>query len=257
MKTPLFEVCIASLEDALSCVAGGAGRVELNSALEVGGLTPSAGLVREVVDALQPKGIPVVTMVRPRPGGFCYGDADLRVMRRDIEALLEAGVDGVALGVLAADGGVDAARCAELIAPVLDAGKEAVFHRAFDLTPDPFAAIDSLIDLGFKRVLTSGQAASAPAGTAMLAKLVNHAAGRIEVLPGGGVRPSNAAKLLADTGCTQLHGSLRTTHYDTSTQHQPALRFGVETLPPESQYGTTDGTMVAAVVAAMHQAMHE
>ena len=251
MKTPLFEVCIAALDDALRCVAGGAGRVELNSALEVGGLTPSAGLVREVVDALAASKTPVIAMARPRPGGFCYSNADLRVMRRDIESMLEGGVDGVALGVLTGYGQVDAARCAEQIAPVLAQGKEPVFHRAFDLTPDPFAALDTLIELGFCRVLTSGQAASAPAGTAMLAKLVEHAAGRIEILPGGGVRPSNAAQLMADTGCTQLHGSLRTTHYDTSTQHQPTLRFGVEVLPPESQYAATDATMVAAVVAAM------
>ena len=113
------------------------------------------------------------------------------------------------------------------------------------------AALDALIDLGFCRVLTSGQASSAPAGTETIAKLVRHAAGRIEVLPGGGVRPSNAAKLMADTGCTQLHGSLRTMLQDTSAQHKPDLRFGVEVLPPESQYGTTDGAKVAAVVEAM------
>lgn len=254
MSGPLLEVCVASLADALSAAEGGAGRVELNSALELGGLTPSAGLLLEVVEALSATPATVIAMVRPRPGGFCYHKSDLRVMQRDIALALKLGADGVALGVLTDQGRVDAERCAELIAPVLEQGRQVVFHRAFDLTPVPTEALDTLIDLGFHRVLTSGQASSAFAGAETIAALRAHAAGRIELLPGGGVRPDNVAQLMRHTGCAQLHGSMRTARQDRSNRHRPDLRFGVANLPPESQYGTTDQHLVARVIDAMREA---
>ncbi|MEM9415782.1 MAG: copper homeostasis protein CutC [Planctomycetota bacterium] len=251
MSLPLLEVCVASLGDALAAVEGGAGRVELNSALELGGLTPSPGLLLEVVEALRATPATVIPMIRPRPGGFCYHKSDLRVMQRDIALALKLGADGVALGVLTESGEIDRERCADLIAPVLEAGKEAVFHRAFDLTPNPMEAIEALIDLGFCRVLTSGQASSAFAGAGTIAALAKKAAGRIELLPGGGVRPNNVAQLMQFTGCHQLHGSLRGSKEDHSNRNNPELRFGVANLPPESQYSTTDQHLVARVVEAM------
>lgn len=254
MAEPLLEVCIASLGDALSAVEAGAGRVELNSALELGGLTPSAGLLREVVEALSVSPATVIAMIRPRPGGFCYGKSDLRVMKRDVAMALRLGADGVALGVLTGTGEVDAERNAELIRPVLAQGKQAVFHRAFDLTPAPMDALETLVELGFHRVLTSGQAASALEGVGTIGALVRRAAGRIEILPGGGVRPSNVAQLMSFGGSAQLHGSMRTLRQDTSTRHQPGLRFGVAEVPPESVYGVTDQQLVAQVVQAMRDA---
>ncbi len=254
MAEPLLEVCVSSLGDALSAVEAGAGRVELNSALELGGLTPSPGLLREVVEALSVSPATVIAMVRPRPGGFCYRRSDLRVMKRDVAMALRLGADGVALGVLTANGEVDAERNAELIRPVLAAGRQAVFHRAFDLTPAPMEALETLIELGFHRVLTSGQAASALEGVGTIGALTRCAAGRIEVLPGGGVRPDNVARLMSFGGCAQLHGSMRTLRQDPSTRHQPTLRFGPEQLPPESVYGVTDEQLVAHVVQAMRDA---
>lgn len=251
MSLPMLEVCVASLGDALAAVEGGAGRVELNSALELGGLTPSAGLLLEVVEALRATPATVISMIRPRPGGFCYHKSDLRVMQRDIALALKLGADGVAVGVLTDRGEVDRERCAELIAPVLEAGKQAVFHRAFDLTPVPMDAMETLIELGFCRVLTSGQAESVVAGAGTIAALARRAAGRIELLPGGGVRPDNVAQLMRFTGCTQLHGSLRGAKLDRSNRHHPDLRFSAATLPPESQYGSTDQHLVARVVEAM------
>src|SRR4051794_12099532 len=170
--TMLIEICVASVDDAVAAVAAGADRLEINSALSLGGLTPSSGLFAE---ARRRVSVPLIAMVRPRSGGFCYSDADFEVMLRDAESLLAAGADGLAFGVLTAGGEIDVDRCRKLreacgIAP-------AVFHRAFDVTPDPLAALDTLIDLGFTRVMTSGQAESASVGSALIAEIARRAAG--------------------------------------------------------------------------------
>jgi len=247
----LLELCIASLEDALAAAEGGAGRVELNSALEVGGLTPSAGLVREVVESLDATPTSVVAMIRPRPGGFCYSKSELRVMQRDIAMALRLGVDGIAMGVLTNKGEVDDAACQMLIEPVLAAGKQAVFHRAFDVTPNAQQALESLVRLGFARVLTSGQASSAWAGVEVIAALIQQAKMRIEILPGAGITADNIADLVRHCGCTQVHGSLRKQRRDDSTRHRPDLRFGAKTLGPESQFGATDPIKVGQMVEVL------
>ena len=248
---PLLELCIASLDDATAAAQVGADRVELNSAMELGGLTPSPGLTCAVVEAIGSTSTSVIAMIRPRPGGFCYSQADLRVMHRDIALALKMGVDGVALGVLTDRGEIDCDRCASLIEPVLAVGKTAVCHRAFDLTPDLLGTVDQIIDIGFHRVLTSGGAPSALKGQPMLKRLVEHTQGRIEVLPGGGIRPNNVAAILANTGCTQAHASLRKVQADPSTINNPDLRFGAAAIPPESQYGTTDAELAAQLIRAM------
>ncbi len=127
-------------------------------------------------------GIPVMAMVRPRAGGFVYSEADFAVMRRDAAILLEHGADGIVFGVLHSDGTVDATRCGKMLE--VAGGKQTVFHRAFDVVPDPTRALDQLIDLGFTRVLTSGQQKTALEGSELIARLIARAAGRIEVLPG-------------------------------------------------------------------------
>ncbi len=148
----LLEVAVASVEDALAAQAGGADRLELNSALGLGGLTSSLGTLQEVKATLA---LPVFVMIRPRPGGFAYSDADFRVMQRDSDLALQHGADGLVFGILTPEGQVDAQRCHTLVRQA--AGRVAVFHRAFDVTPDPLAALEQLIDLGFQRVMTSGQ----------------------------------------------------------------------------------------------------
>eukprot|EP00752_Nemacystus_decipiens_P015231 g13564.t1 len=186
-----LEVCVDSLTSGLIAARLGAARIEINSALELGGLTCSIGLVEAVVQQVKPLGCAVIAMVRPRPGGFAYGAEEQRVMKRDIQALIRAGVDGIALGVLKPTGGVDAEAVRQLIKPVLAAGKQAVFHRAFDLVPNPVAALQTLIKLGVTRVLTSGQAPTAIEGAALIRRLIEQADGQIEVLPGSGITPSN------------------------------------------------------------------
>src|SRR6516162_296157 len=139
----LLEVAIASAADARAACSGGADRLELNAALALGGVTPSLGMVEEIRRA---SNLPLIVMARPRPGGFCYSGDEFQVMRRDIDLILEKGADGIAFGVLLGEGFVDLRRCSALVRQI--GKKQAVFHRAFDVTPEPFQALEQLIDLG-------------------------------------------------------------------------------------------------------------
>ena len=242
----LLEIAIASVEDAVSAQTGGADRLELNAALALGGLTPSSGTLLEVKQAVT---LPVMVMVRPRGGGFCYSAADFRVMRRDIDLALAHGADGIVLGVLTEDGQVDLDRCRQLIGQVH--GRTVVFHRAFDVTPDPFLALEQLIDLGVHRVMTSGQEASAYNGVALIAELIRRAAGRIEVLPAAGINRFTVADVVARTGCTQVHASLRGRRLDRSTEARPQVSFGAAASAGEGQYDATDPAAVAELRALL------
>jgi copper homeostasis protein len=237
----LVEIVCQSVGDAETTAANGAGRIELVAALATGGLTPSPGTVAEIKARVVPS-VPVMAMVRPRPGGFVYTDAEQAVMRRDAAALVAAGADGLVFGALRDDQSVDAPFCAELV--TLCAGRQAVFHRAFDLTPDPFAALEILIELGVTRVLTSGQAASALDGAEVIRDLRERAAGRIEILPGGGVRAGNIGELARRTGCDQFHLAplLRV---EDPTARGAAVDYG--------GYDAVDGAAVAAAVHATRQ----
>jgi copper homeostasis protein len=221
MRRLLLEVAIASVTDAVTAQSGGADRVELNTALSLGGLTPSLGLVEEVRRAIS---LPLIVMARPRPAGFCYDAEDVRVMQRDIDLLLAHGADGIAFGVLTATGEIDRDRCRQIVRQVGD--RQAVFHRAFDVTPDPFVALKQLIDLGVRRIMTSGQEENAVKGASCIAELIRRSASRIEVLPAGGINPATVAEVLARTGCDQVHASLRKDSEDRSTAARPHVRFG-------------------------------
>jgi copper homeostasis protein len=200
----LLEVCVATVDDAVVAANGGADRLEVNAALELGGLTPSLGLFAEIRRCVS---LPLIAMVRPRPGGFRYSASDFDVMQRDAATLLNAGADGLAFGILTASGEVDVERNAKL--RELCGDRQAVFHRAFDEIPEPFAALEALIAIGFNRVMTSGQLASAHSGISMIRALIQRTAGRIEVLPAAGINQENVAEVIARTGCTQIHGSMR------------------------------------------------
>jgi copper homeostasis protein len=198
----LLEVAVASADDALIAAGNGAHRLELNAALELGGITPSLGVLKEVRKAV---GLPIMVMLRPRAGGFVYSGGEFRTMQQDCEVALSNGADGVAFGILQGDHEIDVDRSRQLIR---QAGRgQTVFHRAFDLTADPLGSLDQLVDLGVTRVLTSGGRATAPEGAAMIAQLVERAGDRIEILSGGGVRAENVVELLRVTGCKQVHGS--------------------------------------------------
>jgi copper homeostasis protein len=220
----LLEICIASPQDAATAADGGADRLELNAALELGGLTPSPGTLLETRRATR---LPIIAMCRPRPGGFHYSTQEFDVMRRDVDILLENGADGIAMGILCADGSIDVDRCAQLIRQVGTRATEGVaFHRAFDFTPDPFVALEQIIELGFRRVMTSGQQPAALQGAKLIAELMERSAGRIEILPAAGIRASNAAAIISATGCTQLHASLRESRPDASVTTRSAINLG-------------------------------
>ena len=238
-KQTLIEVCCASVADAVEAARGGAGRVELNSALFLGGLTPSLGTL---VEAKQCVDIPVLVMIRPRSGGFCYTDTEMAVMLRDAQLAIEHGADGLVFGVLHENGTIDRKRCAQLMQCCAE--KPAVFHRAFDVVPDPFTALDELVGLGFKRILTSGQARSVPEGLDLIKELVVRAGKRIEILPGAGIRAHNVRTIVEQTGVNQVHLSAFRTQHDSSVQHRPHIHFGGALHPPEDQYGIIDRGVV-------------
>ncbi|MGN6365938.1 copper homeostasis protein CutC [Asticcacaulis taihuensis] len=202
--TPLLEICVDTLNGLNAAITCGADRIELCAALSEGGLTPSRGFMALAAEA----GCPVRAMIRPRAGDFTYSGGELAVMRADIAAVAEAGLAGVVFGANQADGALDLTALEDLCRQAQDFGLETALHRSFDLTPDPSAALEVAIALGFDTVLTSGGAASAPEGVATLQALVAQAAGRIEILAGGGVRADSADGLLR-AGVLALHASCR------------------------------------------------
>jgi copper homeostasis protein len=204
MNAPQLEIAANSVASALAAQEGGADRVELCSALELGGLTPShatLALVRERVS------IPIYVLIRPRAGDFLYSDLEFETMRRDIQACKVLRCDGVVIGVLDAQGDVDVTRCRSLI----DAadGIDVTFHRAFDLARDSERALEDIIALGCERVLTSGARASAREGAELIRKLVAQVGERIAIMPGGGIDSDNIAALRAATGAREFHASAK------------------------------------------------
>lgn len=242
----LIEACCGSAEDALHAARGGADRVEMNTALYLGGLTPSIGSLRVLRET---SAVPVMAMLRPREGGFCYSETAFRTMLSDGEQLLATGADGLVFGCLTPEGEVDEPRVRALVA--LCGSRPAVFHRAIDVVPDWRRALEALIHCGVTRVLTSGQAKSAILGAQTIAQMVRFSQGAIEILPGAGVTPDNVLELLEITGCTQVHLSRRRELRDTSTRANPSLRFGHPQSPPEDEYKVTDAEAFARLRALL------
>lgn len=200
----ILEVCVGSVQSAVAARNGGAKRVELCSALEIGGITPSVGLMREV---RRIEGIALHVLIRPRGGDFLYDESEVACMEHDITVAKECGADGVVIGALTADGDIDHATCKRLVDAAQ--GMHVTFHRAFDMCRNPMQALEDIIALGCDKVLTSGQAATAEAGTDMLKALVERAAGRISIMPGCGVNAGNAARILHACGAHEIHSSAR------------------------------------------------
>lgn len=246
MKNYLLEVCCGSVEDVLQAEKGGADRVELNSCLFHGGLTPSIG---ELITAKQLSSLPVMTMVRPRQGGFCYTDAEYKTALADAEALLENGADGLVFGFLNADGTLDARRTKELAQ--LAGNKTKVFHRAIDVVEDWRSTLSQLIDLGIDRVLTSGQAPDAWYGADVIRQMIDFAQGAIEILPGGGVTLRNMDRLIEATGCRAIHVAKFRQYADPSTAGNPEIFYGGALYPPEDRYDVIDGDYIAQVRAKL------
>lgn len=243
MGNTVVEICCGSVDDVLEAQRAGAHRVELNSSLFLGGLTPTIGALMEA-KRLAP-GMQVMTMVRPRAGGFCYTQADYRTALVDARELLGHGADGIVFGFLRSDGTVDTERCREMMAVIGE--KESVFHRAIDVVPDWRAALDELIALGVTRVLTSGQEPSVYYGIETVRSMEQYAAGRIQIMPGAGVTAKNAQEIAERTGCGQIHIARHKVFRDASIAHNPEIFYGGALYPPEDQYSIIDGDYIRSV----------
>ena len=199
----LREACCPSLEAVLAAGRTGACRIELCERLEIGGVTPSEALLRAALAATD---LPVNVLVRPRGGDFVYDEAEVEAMLESIRLCRALGANGVVIGALTPSGAVDLPVMRRLVAAA-KGDLSVTFHRAFDETVDPSAALEDIIALGCDRLLTSGHAPDAFAGRALIGALVRQAAGRIVVMAGCGVRPGNIGQIARETGAPEFHSS--------------------------------------------------
>lgn len=206
MKRDLFEVCAGSVQDCINAQLGGADRVELNSALHLGGLTPSLAMLKLVKEKTSLK---VICMDRPRAAGFCYDDVEIETMFEDAKILLENGADGISFGFLNSDATINVTETKKMVELIHQYQKEAVFHRAFDCVDDPMHAVKQLIDCGVDRILTSGLQPTAMQGASVLEKLQSEFGDQIELLAGSGINANNIRALKEQTGLHQFHGSCK------------------------------------------------
>lgn len=243
------EVCVEGLSGAIAAASGGAQRIELCAGLIEGGTTPSAGTVALALDRAP---IDIVAMIRPRGGDFLYSDDEFETMLRDVDSIRAAGVFGIATGMLLRDGTVDVERTARIVEAAQP--MSVTFHRAFDMTRDPRESLESLVDLGVDRVLTSGQKRNVSEGLNDIRDLVERAAGRIVVMPGCGVEESNVHDVLETTGASEVHFTAFRCHESQMDYRNPAPMMGGAKVPGEYELQVTDPDRVRNVVwAANHE----
>src|ERR1700712_4432255 len=201
-----LEVCANSLTSALAAQQGGAIRVELCDNLGEGGTTPSYGQIQMARKLLK---IKLYVLIRPREGDFLYSDSEFEIIKADVQYCIEAGCDGVVIGILNADGSIDIKRNTELVKMAAARGLGVTFHRAFDMCNDMNKALEEIIGMGCERILTSGGRSTAIEGANTIAHLIENAAGRIIIMPGSGVSESTVADLVHYTKATEIHSSAR------------------------------------------------
>lgn len=210
-----LEICCGSYQDCLAAQKGGASRIELNSALFLGGLSPNAATVK--LAKANGVTIPIVSMVRVRAAGFHYNEVEVDEMFAQAKDLLDAGSDGLAFGFLTSDARIDVELTRKMVELIHSYGKEAVFHRAFDCVNDESEAIETLIDLKVDRILTSGLENTAILGKACIKELVEKYGDRIQILAGSGIKPFNVAEFVAETNVSQVHSSAKVWFKDPTT----------------------------------------
>ncbi len=246
MSTQLtIEVCVDSVESAIGAQAGGADRVELCDNLLEGGTTPSAGAIALARKHLT---IGLQVIIRPRGGDFCYSDIEFAIMQHDIVVAKQAGADGVVIGILTPEGDVDIPRTRALIE--LARPLNVTFHRAFDMTRDPFKALEELIALGVDRILTSGQEESVIEGLDLISELVRRAGDRVIIMPGGGTE-RNLKKVVAQAGIKEAHVvGLRPVESQMNYRNERVFMGGT-LRPPEYTRFTTDPAKIRAMREGM------
>lgn len=237
-----LEVVAYNLESALRAQEGGADRIELCDNPGEGGTTPSWGMLKRVCEQLT---IEVFVMIRPRGGDFFYSDEEFDVMKHDIEACKQSGADGVVFGILTAEGVMDKKRCRELIE--MARPMKVTCHRAFDMTRDPFEAMDDCIETGFDRILTSGRQPKAASGAGLIGELIKKAAGRIAIMPGSGVDENTVGQIVRKTGATEIHFSAVGSRESGMTYRNSAIAGMGSAEGTEYQLRTVDPEKVRAM----------
>lgn len=241
------EICCGSYYDALESHKGGAKRIELNSALHLGGLTPSLASLKMTK---QNTNLKVICMIRPRGGGFFYNKEDIEVMFLDAEILMKNGADGLAFGFLNEDTTLNKNLTKEMVDLIHKYNGEAVFHRAFDCVKAPDKTMEELIKIGVERVLTSGLQAKAWDGRAMLAKLQKEYGNRIEILAGSGINDTNAVELMNETGIYQVHSSCKDWLNDPTTSTE-SVSYSYASFPNENSYDVVSSSKVSVLVGSV------
>lgn len=242
---PLFEVCVESVAGAEAAFIGGAQRVELCANPLEGGTTPSAGTIRRVIEKVP---VDCVVLVRSRPGDFLYTEEEFEVIRRDVAMVREAGAFGVAVGILCNDGTVDEERMREIIE--LASRMQVTFHRAFDMTRDPYEAFDSLLNIGASRILTSGCRKNAIEGLPLIRELVTLAGDQISIMPGGGVRAANISRILEVTEAREIHFTAFSDRDSRMEYRNLEPSLGASDVHNEFEVRFTDPEKVRALVEA-------
>lgn len=223
MSSFIIEIATSDFPTTRAAVAGGADRIELCANLAEGGTTPSYGHLRKCRESFD---VEIYPIIRARGGDFLYTEEEFEMMLRDVLIAKDLRCDGIVIGFLQADGGIDIKRTSKLIEVAYPMG--VTFHRAFDRCRDPFEALEQLIAAGCERVLTSGQQPAAPDGIELIAQLNKAADARIIIMPGSGVRKENIKMLAEKTGCTEFHSSLRGKANSQMTFIHPAFAGSAE-----------------------------
>ena len=239
----LYEICVDSVAGVRAAVAAGADRVELCADLLEGGITPSRGMIRQ---ARMVAGIGLHVIIRPRGGDFLFDADEFATMRTDIETAKAEGANGVVIGMLTATGSIDEAGARELIA--LARPLSVTFHRAFDMTPAPIEALETLISLGVDRVLTSGQEATVLEGLPLIAELIARAGDRIIVMPGGGITARNVERIVATAKPKEIHFAALEPSTSVMQFRRQHVFMGGELRPPEYDRLDTSREAVRSVM---------
>jgi len=245
----IVEICCGSYYDCIQAYKGKADRVELNSALHMGGLTPS---IANLILAKKNTDLKVICMSRPRGAGFYYNKEYFEILLLDIKMMLEYGADGIAFGCLEESGNINVSQTKEVVDTIKSYGKEkeVVFHRAFDCVNNPFKSVENLIGLGVDRILTSGLEPKAEQGMELLKNLQKNYGSEIEILAGSGINTENARKIMDYTGITQIHSSCKSWLKDkTTTKNHVSYAYAND----DFSYDAVDSRIVEELVKIIHQ----
>lgn len=244
-KEYCLEICIDSVESAVTAHRGGANRVELCSALNEGGLTPAVGMLVAIKKHVP--NLPVYVMIRPRGGDFHYSRFELEVMATDIRLLKDYGADGFVFGILDTDGTVAVAACKELLS--LTAPLPCTFHRAIDMSRDLLEAAETIISLGFQRILTSGGESTVLEGAPLIRTLENKFGQQIAIMAGGGITVGNLKRILTETNVCEYHCTARTSMPSQMTFQNNRVSMGASYSPPEYQLKYADDSVIKKMIA--------